>query len=115
MKSHEQKIQALTDKIGNLIGLPRAVLVNDKGEKEFEYPFSAITPTDILRALESIYTVDRQLHIDWCCEWIPKGHIRITLPKGHPMLNIVADIDLSKPLHEQSETTVSELYKLFFE
>jgi len=90
----QEKIQALTDKIDELLGI-------EKGS--WESISTPILAHDILRA----FPVELEIKHEPGSIWI-----RI---KNSQSKKDWAVIDLSKPLHEQSEQNIAELYKLFFE
>lgn len=100
--THQEKIQALTDKIDELIPLPK--YVNAGGvDVLIHHGTREIDALDILRALGSQYAVTGD------------GEIlqRMYGESSYACMG-AGYITMSKPLHEQSEQVVSDLYKLFF-
>lgn len=92
MKTGKTKLQELTEKMHEL--LPEL-----KEHITLEHVLKAITLDD----------QDYPIHVDF---YFDDDGLRITQAKGHLIINKEAVWQLTKPLHEQSEETISFLYKL---
>lgn len=112
--THTEKIQALTDKIDELLLLPK--YVNAGGvDILIHHGTRQIMATDILRALVKTFVNLPKRLSPYNDMFIGEDGFYVTTGLEYISIDCICDFNTYTSLHEQSESTVADLYKLFFE